>query len=114
VKSVLEVGVGEASWRAFSRAVTRTVKYTGVDIKQSDLDLCKAHFPKIETHCASIYDLSALPGGYDVVMCCEVMEHLEEPERALRELLRFKPRHALLSVPHEPWFMLSNLATGKN
>ena len=59
-------------------------------------------------------DLSSLPGGYDLIICAEVLEHLERPEDALDQIVRLRPARVLLTVPHEPWFMLSNLAMGKN
>jgi 2-polyprenyl-3-methyl-5-hydroxy-6-metoxy-1,4-benzoquinol methylase len=65
-------------------------------------------------HQGSAYDLSALPGGYDLVICAEVLEHLDTPLRALDEMCRLSPRRLLLSVPHEPFIMLSNLARLKN
>ncbi len=65
-------------------------------------------------HQGSAYALGDLPGGYDLVICAEVLEHLDEPGRALDQMLSLKPKRLLLSVPHEPFFMLSNLARLKN
>ena len=58
--------------------------------------------------------LSAAGGPYDRVICCEVLEHLDDPGRALDQIVAQRPRRVILSVPHEPFFMLSNLARGKN
>jgi SAM-dependent methyltransferase len=50
-------------------------------------------------------DLQAMPqvptSAYDTILCCEVLEHLERPEAALRELHRvLRPTGRLiLSVP---------------
>ena len=62
-------------------------------------------------------DACALPFGdrsFDLVVCLEVLEHLPEPMRALRELRRVAGTGCLLSVPHEPFFRLGNLLRGKN
>jgi hypothetical protein len=39
---------------------------------------------------------------------------LQDPQRALDQIVSLNPDHAILTVPHEPWFMLSNLLRGKN
>jgi 2-polyprenyl-3-methyl-5-hydroxy-6-metoxy-1,4-benzoquinol methylase len=113
-RSVLEIGVGEGFLSGHLSGIHPGTKFTGVDIQADDLQLLRAKFPQIEAHEASIYDLSALPGGYDLIICAEVLEHLERPTDALDQIVRLRPERVLLTVPHEPWFMLSNLAMGKN
>jgi SAM-dependent methyltransferase len=51
--------------------------------------------------------------SFDLVVCVEVLEHLVDPERGLRELARVGTRHLLLSVPREPIFRSCNLFTGR-
>jgi 2-polyprenyl-3-methyl-5-hydroxy-6-metoxy-1,4-benzoquinol methylase len=113
-KSVLEIGVGEGFLSGHLSGIHPKTKFSGVDINESDLELLRAKFPHIEAHQGSIYDLSTLPGGYDLVMCCEVLEHIDRPEDALDQIVKLRPERVLITVPHEPWFMLSNLAMGKN
>jgi len=112
--SVLEIGVGEGFLSGHLSGIHPKTKFSGVDIQESDLQLLRRKFPHIQTHHGSIYDLSALPGGYDLVICAEVLEHLERPEDALDQIVKLGPKRVILTVPHEPWFMLSNLAMGKN
>jgi SAM-dependent methyltransferase len=62
-------------------------------------------------------DLYALPfpdRSFDLVVCMEVLEHLEAPERGLAELARVSRGWLLLSVPHEPLFRGANFLRGKN
>jgi 2-polyprenyl-3-methyl-5-hydroxy-6-metoxy-1,4-benzoquinol methylase len=114
VASVLEVGVGEGFISGYLSEKFPAVKFTGVDLSAADAARASQKFPRLDARVGSAYDLSALPGGYDLVVCCEVLEHLDDPLRAVDEMLKHRPRRLLLSVPHEPFFLLSNLARGKN
>jgi SAM-dependent methyltransferase len=51
--------------------------------------------------------------SFDLVVCVEVLEHLVDPAKGLRELARVGTRHLLLSVPREPIFRSCNLFTGR-
>jgi 2-polyprenyl-3-methyl-5-hydroxy-6-metoxy-1,4-benzoquinol methylase len=59
-----------------------------------------------------IYDLDSKDGA-ELVVCCEVMEHLPEPERALEVLVGLARPWLLLSVPREPLWRALNMARGK-
>jgi SAM-dependent methyltransferase len=112
---VLEIGVGEGFLSGYLSEKLADKSFTGLDVREEDLERLRRLFPRIEAKQGSIYDLGAFaPGSFDLVLCCEVLEHLDEPARALGEIHRLAPRHAIFSVPHEPWFLLSNLARGKN
>lgn len=112
--SVLEVGVGEGFISGYLSEKFPSIRFTGVDLDAEDVARARRLFPRIEAHQGSAYDLSTLPGGYDLIICAEVLEHLDTPERALDAMIKLSPKRLLLSVPHEPWFMLSNLARLKN
>lgn len=114
VESVLEVGVGEGFLSGYLSEKLPEKRFTGVDVKEEDLDRLRAKFPRIATHAASIYDVGQVPGSYDLVICAEVLEHVDDPDRALSALVALRPKHLLVTVPHEPWFLLSNLLRGKN
>jgi 2-polyprenyl-3-methyl-5-hydroxy-6-metoxy-1,4-benzoquinol methylase len=49
----------------------------------------------------------------DLVVCCEVMEHLENPEAALEVLCSLARRYLLVSVPREPLWRALNMARGR-
>jgi SAM-dependent methyltransferase len=112
--SVLEIGCGEGfvSGQLSKRHAGET--YVGVDLAAEDIENLRAKFPTVEAHVGSIYDLSFLARDFDVVVCAEVLEHLDDPGRALQQIVARNPKRVVLSVPHEPWFCLSNFARGKN
>jgi SAM-dependent methyltransferase len=51
--------------------------------------------------CASATALPLLPGAFDLVLCSELLEHLDDADlaAAVAEISRLAPRHLLLSVP---------------
>lgn len=62
-------------------------------------------------------DITRMPfcdHSFDIVICTEVLEHLEKPGAALKELKRVAKKFILITVPHEPWFCLGNLLVLKN
>jgi ubiquinone/menaquinone biosynthesis C-methylase UbiE len=64
-----------------------------------------------------VADINSLPienGAYDLVISCEVLEHLQEPHIALKEIKRVSKGLCLISVPHEPYFSMMNFLSGKN
>jgi Methyltransferase domain len=45
-----------------------------------------------------------------LIVCCEVLEHLEDPEAALETIARLARPWAIVSVPREPMWRALNLA----
>lgn len=115
--TVLEVGCGEGELaarllthhRAKLAAPPQRFEATDVDLGQlpDDLD------PAITTREASIYTLPYADNEFDLVVCCEVLEHLHDPAAGLAELSRVAKSHVLLSTPWEPVWRAMNLARGK-
>jgi SAM-dependent methyltransferase len=111
-KTVLEVGCGEGKLADhLVRHGRRPERFIATDIsldRQSpEVD------PLIEFQQASAYDLPFEDGSFDLVICCEVMEHLEDPPRALAEISRVSNRWVIMSSPWEPVWRGMNMARGK-
>lgn len=89
-------------------------KLLGIDFSKNAIEIGKKLHPTLSLQHASIYDIPFKSDTFDLVICSEVLEHLENPEKALKELERVTKKYCIISVPHEPWFMLANLLRGKN
>jgi ubiquinone/menaquinone biosynthesis C-methylase UbiE len=62
---------------------------------------------------ASAHELPFGDDQFDVVVAAEVLEHLADPVKGLREMARVGRRHLVLSVPREPVFRGCNLVAGR-
>ena len=59
--------------------------------------------------CNSVYHLCFKESSFDLVSCCEVLEHLTEPADALKEIRRVSGEYVLISVPYEPYWRIANI-----
>ncbi len=66
----------------------------------------------VDFQTASIYHVSPDAAAAELVVCCEVLEHLERPADALSVLARAARPWLLVSVPREPVWRILNLARG--
>ena len=111
--TVLDAGCGEG----FSLVSLRRSKigkiYEGVDYSHDAIRLGKKLYPKLNIKLGNVYELPYKDNAFDLVICTEVLEHLEKPHKALSEIKRVAKKHIILSVPNEPFFMLANLLRGK-
>ncbi|MNO54358.1 bifunctional 3-demethylubiquinone-9 3-methyltransferase/ 2-octaprenyl-6-hydroxy phenol methylase [compost metagenome] len=114
--SIHEVGCGEGFW--VMRWREQGLNARGSDFSTQAIDIARANaternLPSSVFEARSIYDIERGRDSADLVVCCEVMEHLEHPEQGLQALQRIVGRHLILSVPREPIWCALNLARGK-
>ena len=108
--SVLEVGCGEGLLADHLIKRARPERFDACDVA---LRPAPGIDPQISLREASIYALPYPDHSVDLVICCEVLEHLRDPAAGLAELARVSARHVLLSTPWEPVWRLLNLARGR-
>lgn len=101
---VLDVGSG-GSVEFFRSRLGR--KYVGVDISsaRSTPDV-KCDFEKV--------NLPFRDGSFDTVMCCDVMEHVDDPHRLFDECARVAKSYVIISLPNNWPGLLWDLLAGHN
>lgn len=114
VNSILDAGAGEGFTLEYLRLQEIGKTYEGIDFLQKAVEIGTKVHPQIKLKKASIYELPYNDNSFDLVLSTEVLEHLEEPKKALKEIFRVSSKYVLLSVPNEPIFMGSNFLRGKN
>jgi SAM-dependent methyltransferase len=113
-RRVLEVGCGEGIVLAALAARLPGTRFDGLEFDGATLEQARARCPGARLVRGDACELPFEDRSFDLVVCLEVLEHLPEPAHALRELRRVARSGCLLSVPHEPFFRLGNVARGKN
>ena len=113
-KSVLDVGCGEGFTLEQLRQNKIGQELVGVDFLERAIEIGKKIHPKLLLKPGTIYHIPFKDNSFDLVICTEVLEHLEYPEKALAELQRVTRGTCIISVPLEPWFKIANLLRGKN
>ncbi|MBO6813772.1 MAG: class I SAM-dependent methyltransferase [Rhizobiaceae bacterium] len=115
-KSIHEVGCGEGYWAL--QWLSAGINVRGSDFSADVIELAKANASSAAVdpgrfHVKSIYDLDPAIDSADLIVCCEVLEHLEEPELALQTLSRLGGKDLIISVPREPLWRMLNMLRGK-
>jgi ubiquinone/menaquinone biosynthesis C-methylase UbiE len=108
----LEVGCGEGV--IADRLHRRWEEVVALDLPDAGLRADWRRCPGPRFLHASAHDLPFADGRFDVVVAAEVLEHLPDPLRGLREMARVGRRHLVLSVPREPVFRSCNLIAGRH
>lgn len=109
---LLDVGAGEGDAYTFlSPEITRR-GVVAVEPNTAYFGRMSKIAPTLQQVEGSIYELPFEDKSFDTVICSEVLEHLTEPDKGLRELLRVCRRWLVLSVPREPIWRILNIARG--
>ena len=56
-----------------------------------------------------IQQLSFEDNTFDIVLCQQVLEHVPDPVKAIKELRRVAAEQLIITVPYEPFFTLARL-----
>lgn len=107
INSSLDIGCGEGY-------ITQYMNSLGFDIEGADaseyiINIAKYMHPTIPFNIKSIYDIGSYNKRYDLVMAVEVLEHLNNPNQALKELRKVSDKYVFISVPNEPLFRICNI-----
>ncbi len=112
--SVAEIGCGAGfSTQRLSAWFPSGIHFSASDVGGSLVEKARKRNPDIPISRQSVYALALDDKSVDVLVMMEVLEHLEHPDAALKELARVARSHVLVSTPREPIWCALNMARGK-
>jgi 2-polyprenyl-3-methyl-5-hydroxy-6-metoxy-1,4-benzoquinol methylase len=115
-QTIHEVGCGEGFWVLHWLAQGYSVK--GTDFSRKVIAIARENATKAGVsadvfHTKSVYDVRPSEDRADLLVCSEVLEHLEQPERAIAALSAVGAGRVILTVPREPLWRMLNVARGR-
>jgi len=93
---ILDVGCGRGIYqKSFGRSI-----YLGCDIDRQNLKRAVKR-PNVKYVCADANHLPFKDNSFDLVQCSEVLEHLDSPLEATKEIVRVSKKLIVLTFPDE-------------
>lgn len=113
VDTILDVGCGEGFTLKKLEEKKIGRKNEGIDFSKDAIKIGKKIYPNLKLFEGDVYSLKYKDKSFDLSLCTEVLEHLEDPARAIAEIKRVTSKYIVFSVPNEPFFILANFMRGK-
>jgi 2-polyprenyl-3-methyl-5-hydroxy-6-metoxy-1,4-benzoquinol methylase len=111
-QKILEIGCGEG------HMLTLMNQHEDMELHGFDVDIPILHEalqanPRSLITMVDAHHIAYPSHSFDLVVACEVLEHVENPARVLEEAQRVTRRYGIFSVPREPIWRVLNVARGK-
>jgi len=107
-QKILDAGCGEGFTLSKFYELKIGQNLEGIDASYDAIGIGKKLYPYLDIKVGDIYNLPYPDNSFDLVTCMEVLEHLENPGKALSEVERVSSKYVLLTVPNEPLFTIFN------
>lgn len=109
--AILDIGCGEGITLERLVASYPHKRVVGIDALKENVEIGRAHgLPVLQ---ADVFHLPLTSQSVDCALLLEVLEHLDEPAAALREIKRVLKAEGILVivVPNDPAFFIARLLT---
>jgi len=95
---VLDVGCGDGSLAQDLRQ-RLGARVVAVDLSARRVERAASRVPGLPVSQAAVYELPFTSGAFPLVVCTDLLEHLDDPQAAMRELVRVSRGQVLVTVP---------------
>jgi 2-polyprenyl-3-methyl-5-hydroxy-6-metoxy-1,4-benzoquinol methylase len=97
-RSVLELGCANGRLGAQYKISHPDTRWTGIEISADAAREAAHHLDEVHVIDVESEDLSRLPGGYDLVVLGDLLEHMKHPERLLERLFDMTAENANMVI----------------
>jgi 2-polyprenyl-3-methyl-5-hydroxy-6-metoxy-1,4-benzoquinol methylase len=97
--SILDVGCGKADFLNF---IKNDYRISGIEVNRERATYCNQVLGQDVVQVGNLEQgLRVESNSFDTVTCLELLEHLPDPESALKELLRISRKRVIITVPYK-------------
>lgn len=111
VDTAHEIGAGEGRSTTLLRKLVPNLSAS--EFVEHLVPRAQENNPDLKVFQESVYELKYQDDQVDLVFLLEVLEHLDHPEIALKEIKRISKKYLILGVPREPLWCFLNMARFK-
>lgn len=111
-KTLLDVGCGEGYTTQLTKKKFPNKHIEGSELEGEAIRKAREENKDILFTQESIYSLQRKDSSFDLMLATEVLEHLEEPDKAIEEVKRVSKEYCIFSVPSEPLWRIANILRG--
>ena len=110
IRNICEIGCGDGELLKIIHQHFPKARLYATDIARSEITKARQNTVgiPIEFSVQNAESLNYKNNQFDLVICCEVLEHLNNPHQGLKEIKRVA-KSAVVSVPNEPIWRILNL-----
>lgn len=94
----IDIGCGSGDFLRILNELGIDIKIHGIDFSGSAIQRCKKLLPNGNFAVGNIYKMGYADNTFDVVFCIEVLEHLESPDIAFREIGRICKKNGIIII----------------
>lgn len=84
--NILDAGCGNSTLLSALSIIYPTSKLAGLDYSEEAIKMSKLNYHFIDFHCGDILDNKLPINYYDLIICSEVIEHVQKPELLIKQL----------------------------
>ena len=111
VTTAHEIGAGEGRSTKLLKEMVPILSAS--EFVEHLVPLAQKSNPDLTVFQESVYELNYQENQVDLVFLLEVLEHLDHPDAALKEIKRISSKYLILGVPREPLWCFLNMARFK-
>ena len=107
--TVLDIGCGIGVLSAIISQNFPNASITGFDISGEAVKYAKLLLPSTNFYIGDIYSLPHCKESFDMVVCLEVLEHLNQPETIVDNIAKICRKYVIFSIPNNWKFRAANV-----